>query len=170
MVALLGDFLRQTLERSNDQFVSLAQEIAFLRCYLDIEKTRFDDRLSVNFKIGDKILEAEVPHLIMQPLVENAVKHGIAPFEKPGIIEVNVNRDRDTLRLVVKNSIGGEPVPVSGNNGFGLANVGSRLFSIYGDAAVLRTNDTIEGEFTAELILPYRSIGDNGTGHMKGDE
>jgi len=163
MVALLGDFLRQTLDRSNDQFVNLAQELAFLQCYLDIEKTRFDDRLSVNFHVDDAILDAEVPHLIMQPLVENAIKHGISPFSAPGIIEITGTREGERVLLKVKNSYGDRPgAAAPANNGFGLSNVRSRLENIYGDLAMLSTRDlNVEG-FEVELVLPYRN-GEAGT-------
>lgn len=166
MVALLGDFLRQTLEHSNDQMVTLADELEFLRCYLDIEKTRFDDRLSVNFDVEQGVLDAEVPHLIVQPLVENAVKHGISPYSTPGHIEITAKREGDVLLLRVKNSGGGTPGTPAGTreNGLGLLNVESRLKNIYGDNAGFSVVDLGEKGFAAELTIPF-SV--NGSGNNK---
>ena len=79
MIARLGDFLRLTLEHSERQFVTLKEEIEFARCYLEIEQVRFSDRLQVEFDVAAESLTAEVPHLILQPLVENAIQHAIAP-------------------------------------------------------------------------------------------
>jgi two-component sensor histidine kinase len=159
MVALLGDFLRQTLEHSNDQMVTLADELEFLRCYLDIEKTRFDDRLSVNFDIEQAALDAEVPHLIVQPLVENAIKHGISPYESPGRVEISAEKNDGTLSLSVRNT-GGHARPAPGppkkkENGFGLANVETRLKNIYGDDARLTVADLKDGGFLANLSMPF---------------
>ena len=163
MVALLGDFLRQTLEHSDDQMVTLADELEFLRCYLDIEKTRFDDRLSVNFDIQKSALDAEVPHLIVQPLVENAVKHGISPYSTPGHIEITARKEGGLLLLKVKNSSGekSETPPGTRQNGLGLLNVESRLKNIYGDKAGFSVVDLEDKGFEAELAMPF-SV--NGTG------
>lgn len=157
MVALLGDFLRQTLDHSNDQMVTLADELEFLRCYLDIEKTRFDDRLSVNFEVEDTVLDAAVPHLIMQPLVENAVKHGISPYSTPGMIEITARKRDGSLFLTVRNSAGesAEGQSKSNGNGFGLLNVESRLKNIYGGSARLTVSDLEEKGFEAKLTLPF---------------
>src|SRR5947199_9074632 len=88
MIARLGDFLRLTLDHSNQQVVTLKEETEFVRCYLEIEQVRFGDRLTVAFKIEPATVGAEVPHLILQPLVENAIQHAIAPHATPGRIEI----------------------------------------------------------------------------------
>src|SRR5947209_482742 len=88
MVARLGDFLRLTLDHSEDQEVTLEQELEFLRCYLDIELTRFQDRLGVDLDIDPGALAAQVPNLILQPIVENAIRHGIASRIEPGRIGI----------------------------------------------------------------------------------
>lgn len=158
MVALLGDFLRQTLDHSQEQMVTLEEELAFLRCYLAIEETRFEDRLSVQFDIDPSILDAFVPHMIMQPLVENAVKHGIAPFAAPGQILVEAQRKGDELVLAVHDSGAGAPNPESlttgPSDGVGMANVRSRLICIYGDAArVVSQTASVDG-YRVELTIP----------------
>ncbi|MEO6392567.1 MAG: histidine kinase [Pyrinomonadaceae bacterium] len=158
MVSLLGDFLRQTLEHSDDQMVTLAAELEFLRCYLEIEQTRFEDRLSVDFDIDPHALDAEVPHLIAQPIVENAIKHGISPYSGPGYIEIAARRNGPTLVLRIKNS-GPERDPsdrLAEKKGpsFGLANVAARLESIYGPAANLKVAELSGGGFQVELTMP----------------
>lgn len=158
MVALLGDFLRQTLDHSQEQMVTLEEELAFLRCYLAIEETRFEDRLSVQFDIDASLLDAVVPHMIMQPLVENAVKHGIAPFAAPGLILVEARRAGDQLVLAVHDSGAGaanaDDLTTGAQDGVGMANVRSRLACIYGDAASVATVVAPGGGYRVELTLP----------------
>lgn len=163
MVSLLGDFLRQTLEHSDDQMVSLAAELEFLRCYLEIEKTRFEDRLSVDFEIDPGALDCEVPHLIAQPIVENAIKHGIAPYSGPGYIEISAQSNGPDLILRIKNS-GSERDPSARSAEkkgpcFGLANVASRLESVYGPDAKMDARELKGGGFQVELTIPVADEG-----------
>src|SRR5436190_18057532 len=104
MIARLGDFLRLTLDHSGQQLVTLKEETEFLRCYLEIEQVRFGDRLTVEFQIEPATLGAEVPHLILQPVVENAIQHAIAPRSRPGHITVAAKRADAFLRLEVRDS------------------------------------------------------------------
>src|SRR5919204_1600890 len=104
MIARLGDFLRLTLDHSDQQVVTLREETEFVRCYLEIEQVRFGDRLTVEFKIDPATLSAEVPHLILQPIVENAIQHAIAPHVAPGQIEIVATRQNHFLRLEVKDN------------------------------------------------------------------
>src|ERR1700682_5903873 len=99
MIARLGDFLRLTLEHPDQQMIMLKKETEFLRCYLEIEQVRFGDRLRVEFQIEPGTLAAEVPHLILQPVVENAIQHAIAPRSAPGHIKVEAKRTDGLLRL-----------------------------------------------------------------------
>src|SRR5688500_6358034 len=92
MIARLGDFLRMTLENSAVQEVSLRQELEFLNCYLDIERIRFRDRLTTRLDVDPQTLSCRVPNLILQPLVENAIRHGVAPRSAPGHVEVRAER------------------------------------------------------------------------------
>lgn len=160
MVALLGDFLRQTLEHSNDQMVALSEEIDFLRCYLEIEKTRFEDRLTVHFDIDPDVGQSLVPHMILQPLVENAVKHGIAPYEAKGAISVSARRQGDKLSVCIENTGERSNKTSSGgvvtSNGVGIANVRSRLDHMFGPDASLTIVELDEGGCRVDLSLPLR--------------
>src|SRR5205814_6570566 len=92
MIARLGDFLRLTLENSDQQLVSLKEESEFLRSYLEIEQVRFGDRLTLAFELEPQTLSAQVPHLILQPVVENAIQHAIAPRATRGRIDIAARR------------------------------------------------------------------------------
>lgn len=135
MIARLGDFLRLTLDHSDQQLVTLQEETEFVRCYLEIEQVRFGDRLEVQFQIDPAVLAAEVPHLILQPVVENAIQHAIAPRASRGRIIIAAKRLNDLLELEVKDSGPGivknenQPSP----HGVGLSNVRARLERLYGD-------------------------------------
>ena len=103
MLARLGDLLRTTLEHEEAQEVTLREELAFLQPYLEIEQARLEDRLTVVMKIAPETLDARVPHLILQPLVENAVRHGIASRIEPGKVEISASRGPDDrLQLEIR--------------------------------------------------------------------
>src|ERR1044072_1276244 len=104
MLARLGDFLRLTLENPGAQTVALQEELEFLRCYLEIERVRFHDRLTIPLDIEPETLDAMVPNLILQPIAENAIRHGIISRISPGRIEIRARRSDDTLRLQVKDN------------------------------------------------------------------
>ena len=134
MIARLGDFLRLTLEHSDEQLVTLQEEMEFVRCYLEIEQVRFGDRLAVQYEIEDTALSAQVPHLILQPVVENAIQHAIAPSMDLGRITITARRVDDFLRLEVRDTGPGMRT-VTGSHtghGVGLNNVRSRLNRLYG--------------------------------------
>jgi len=157
MVALLGDFLRLTLEHSGEQLVSLEEELNFLRCYLEIEETRFEDRLAVNFDIDDDVLGVAVPHLILQPLAENAVKHGIAPHSSPGTIDITARRSGNEVHVrIIDSGSGGHGDAARGRagSGVGIANVRSRLERIYGADARLTIEEESPRGCRAELTVP----------------
>src|SRR5712664_4864566 len=147
MIARLGDFLRLTLEHSDEQMVTLKQEIEFLRCYLEIEQVRFADRLSVDFRIEPTTLSAHVPHLILQPLVENAIQYAIAPHATAGWIRVEARRVDGLLRLEVKDS--GPGIEKSSSSiekpGVGLSNVRARLKQNYGTEFRFEIANVAEG-------------------------
>jgi len=134
MIARLGDFLRLTLEHSDEQFVTLQEEMEFVRCYLEIEQVRFGDRLAVQYEIEETALSAQVPHLILQPVVENAIQHAIVPSMDLGRITITTRRLDDFLRLEVRDTGPGMRT-VTGSHtghGVGLNNVRSRLNRLYG--------------------------------------
>jgi two-component system LytT family sensor kinase len=134
MLARLSDLLRLTLDRVGLQLVSLKDEIDFVEKYLEIERTRFGDRLQVHMAIEPGTLDASVPNFVLQPLVENAVRHGIGPLVTGGRIDISAERRDARLLLVVRDSGAGvEPAKLSAfNSGVGLSNTRSRLEHLYG--------------------------------------
>lgn len=138
MVARLGDFLRLTLRNSGEQEISLRQELDFLQSYLEIESIRFGDRLAVELDIDTEATGAKVPNLILQPIVENAIRHGISQGEEHGRIEILARRVNGTLHLRVADNGPGLAATDSMKNAFdeglGLANTRARLSNLYGKA------------------------------------
>lgn len=136
MIAKLSDLLRVSLQTVGVQETSLKQELDFLGKYLEIEQTRFRDRLSVVFEVEPDMLDALVPNLVLQPLVENAIKHGINPRPTPGQVVVAARRVGTTLEMEVRdNGVGLSDARLSAfNRGVGLANTRSRLQHLYGSA------------------------------------
>src|SRR5205085_9800216 len=130
MIARLGDFLRLTLDHSEDQLVTLQEEAEFLRCYLEIEEVRFGDRLSVDFKMEPAALPAQVPHLILQPIVENALVHGIAPRATHGHVRIAARQDDGYLQIEVEDNGAGVTREGADKRGLGLSNVRARLSEI----------------------------------------
>ena len=158
MIARLGDFLRLTLEHSNRQLVTLKEETEFVRCYLEIEQVRFADRLTVNLAVDPATDSAQVPHLILQPLVENAIQHAIAPRAAPGRIEIEARRSGSRLRIEVKDTGPGMTGPVESlqGHGVGLTNVQARLTGLYdGDFSFAISNGSESG-FSVLLELPFQ--------------
>jgi signal transduction histidine kinase len=136
MIARLGDFLRLTLDNSGAQEVTLREELEFLKCYLEIERVRFQDRLDVSYNVAPETLDALVPNLVWQPIVENAIRHAIAPRAGHGRIAVSAQLKGDTLQLQVQDDGPGlaalqNPNGSSGK-GVGLANTRERLRQLYG--------------------------------------
>lgn len=151
MIARLGDFLRTTLEDAPGHEHTVADEIALTAAYLDIEKARLGDRLRVETYTGPGTLDARVPYLLLQPLVENAIRHGIAPRMAPGTIAIRFEQVGNQLRVAVRNDV----VEASdGARGVGLANVRARLEALYPDGHQLVT--TIEeGCWVVRIELPW---------------
>jgi LytS/YehU family sensor histidine kinase len=134
MIARLGDFLRLTLRTSDAQTVNFGQELEFLKCYLDIEHLRFQDRLTVEMEIEPETLDVMVPNLILQPIVENAVRHGVARQTLPGRITIRAYKQNDRLLMQVEdNGPGLKMNPDGALSGIGLNNTRARLEQFYGD-------------------------------------
>jgi sensor histidine kinase YesM len=158
MLARLSDLLRMSFETS-DPVVPLAEELTLLEPYLEIEQVRFKDRLQVMRRIDPDALDAEVPTLLLQPLVENAVRHGIAQRPGPGQVEIRARKDADRLEITVRDtgpgfqSSGGL---ASSRQGVGLANTRARLEQLYGAAAVLETSNLPEGGALVRVVMPFR--------------
>ncbi|HEX8197548.1 MAG TPA: histidine kinase [Pyrinomonadaceae bacterium] len=157
MVARLGDFLRLTLENSGEQVVTLAEEMNFIDRYLEIESIRFGDRLRLERQVEPETLQARVPNLILQPIVENAIKHGISRQIRPGKISIRAQRVGEKLQLEVEDDGPGLQNGKSGNGGIGLANTRSRLFNLYGDNQQIEiANGAIQG-LIVKLEIPFET-------------
>jgi len=154
MLARLGDFLRLTLESSGNQEVTLEQELEFLRCYLEIERVRFDDRLNVAFNIDPAALNAAVPNLLLQPIAENAIKHGLAPKSGPGTIEIAARLDGTVLRLRIRDD--GPGLAQGSGNGLGLANTRSRLDQLYGPDHDFEIKQVVTGGLEVSIAIPFK--------------
>ena len=159
MIGNLSDFLRLTLETADQQEVPLRQELDFLDRYLSIEQVRFGDRLRVTREIAPEVLSALLPSLILQPLVENAIRHGLEPSRQAGLLTITASRQGQALRLVVRDNGVGLESKSSANSreGIGLANTRARLRELYGDAAGLELKAGPEGGLAVELTLPLHS-------------
>jgi hypothetical protein len=157
MIAALSDFLRRTLEDSNRQEVPLEEEMAFVMRYLDIQKARFGDRLQLRIDVPAELYAISVPNLILQPLVENAVKHGISKRARGGSIEIDASRAEGKVTLRVGND-GPSLTAGAGSSGagIGLANVRARLESLYGDGFELRMQNREGGGVEVSVSVPLR--------------
>ena len=157
MLLRLGDLLRIALSRSTDEEIPLREELGFVRAYLDLEQMRFGDRLDVRLALEPEALEGQVPGMIIQPLVENAIRHGIEPLEEGGRIELEARRVDGMLSIRILNDrpIGGPAVP---GQGIGLRNARSRLARIHGDAFRLQLADGGSGRMDLRLEIPWRPL------------
>lgn len=158
MIANLSDLLRISLDKLGVQEVPLKQELEFLRKYLEIEETRYQQRLQVSLAIDPQTLDARVPNMILQPLVENAILHGVAPRVEGGRIEIAATRENGTLRLrVADNGAGLRPERrAPSREGVGLANTRARLDHLYGPDHRFRLSAARGGGVTVDLSIPYR--------------
>lgn len=156
MIARLSDFLRLVIEHAGEQEVALAEELEFLERYLEIQQVRFQDRLRVALDVAPGTLDAMVPNLVLQPLVENAIRHAVEPRAAGGRVEVTSNREGDSLRLTVRDDGPGLAKPPDGS-GLGLANTRARLEQLYGDRQRLTIENQPSGGAVVTVTLPWRS-------------
>jgi two-component system, LytTR family, sensor kinase len=160
MLEQLSEVLRQVLRTDRPQEVRLAQEIEFLRQYLAIEQVRFSDRLRTVVRIAPEVENAAVPDFILQPLVENALRHGIASRTEGGSVTIEARREGDDLVIAVAND-GGPAAEVS--PGIGLTNTRERLRMLYAERGRLDLTATPAGT-VATIRVPYRDLGEAGGG------
>ena len=157
MISRLGDFLRLTLENAGTQEVTLQQELEFLHGYLEIERIRFQDRLTTSVKVDPELLDQRVPNLILQPIVENAMRHAIAN-SNGGRIDIRVERDNGMLRIEVRDNGPGLHLTAGGSEngrqGLGLANTKARLDRLYGPAHRLDLANEPSGGLVVTMQLP----------------
>jgi two-component system LytT family sensor kinase len=158
----LTGLLRSVLRRTNGRFVALREELEIVESYLAIEHERFEERLIVSIDVPFELRQARIPPLLLQPLVENAVKHGIAPMRGGGRVTIRAERDTtpldDTgfLRVFVIDTGAGRPSPLDAtHDGIGLANVEARLQRYFGAAAAMSIRETTGGGTTVELCIPW---------------
>jgi two-component system, LytTR family, sensor kinase len=161
MIARLSELLRQALETAGQQLVPLHQEVEFAERYLRIEQVRFQDRLEVLFDIDPRTLDAEVPNLILQPLVENAVRHGMRDCGK---LEIRSRLSGAKLLLQVIDSGRGlaDGSPAGEGMGIGLANTRDRLATIYKNEHDFTLRNTSNGGIEAAIVIPFRPQGGTG--------
>jgi len=160
MIARLGDFLRLTLRNAGTQEVTMQQELEFLKCYLDIERIRFQDRLTVEINVQPEASKAKVPNLILQPVVENAIRHGIATHTEPGRIEISAHCENGWLEMRVSDNGPGLPRKDDGaaniTEGVGIKNTRSRLQQLYGETYRFELADASGGGLEVRVRIPLR--------------
>jgi two-component system, LytTR family, sensor kinase len=156
MLLRLSDLMRSTLDRGAGQYASLGEEVAHVARYVDLQRTRFNDRLSVVYAVDPACDSTPVPAFLLQPIVENALRHGLSPNVRPGRLEIGARHDGSELRLWVRDDGSGLPdtFDLQRDAGTGLKNISARLARIYGDRASLRLRTNEAGGTTAELTLP----------------
>jgi LytS/YehU family sensor histidine kinase len=158
MLTQLADLLRETLRHPGSHEVTLTEELALLDRYLGVVRVRFHDRLTVHSDIDPTVGDALVPHFLLQPLVENALEHGIAQRPGPGCVEIRAQRDGDRLRITVVDDGPGLTTDGNGGNGcgVGLTNARARLHELYGaDQALTLEAVSLAGGARATITLPY---------------
>jgi sensor histidine kinase YesM len=161
VVTRLGDLLRLTLSRATTAEVSFRRELEILTLYLEIERTRFQDRLEIAYDVQPATLGALVPDLILQPLVENAIRHGVSPNAGTGRIEVRSRRDGDWLDLEIRDNGAGLAAGVAVRDGIGLTTTKARLERLYGDRQALVLENLPEGGCVARIRIPFQLTADD---------
>jgi sensor histidine kinase YesM len=162
MIVLLSDLLRQSFESSQSDEVTLRRELELLHAYLEIQRMRFRRRLSVSFDIGENVLDANIPTFTLQPIVENAIRHGIDKQRKCGRIDIRANRVRDSLVLQVQDNGPGlsmDKLRERNGNGIGLGNTSKRLSCIYGSASRISIERVRPEGTVATIVIPFHESG-----------
>ena len=158
-LARFSDLLRAVLADMDAQEVTLARELEYLRLYLSIEQLRFSDRLHVDFDVDAELLDAAVPHMALQPIVENSIRHGVSRRSTPGVIGIRAARVGNALHVVVQDDGPGFGAASAGGGlGLGLANTRARLKQLYGDASELRTESAPGGGALVTMVLPFHFV------------
>jgi LytS/YehU family sensor histidine kinase len=167
MLTRLGDLLRLTVDNAQSHEVTLTQEMEFLEAYLEIQRTRFSDRLEVMVNVADDAREALVPNLVLQPLVENAIRHGAASTGGQGVILVKAVRVNGRLRMEVHDNGAGPRVPERPRTrqGVGVKNTRARLEQMYGADGRLELSHCPIGGTVAAVEIPYRTAAEPSAAH-----
>jgi two-component system, LytTR family, sensor kinase len=154
MISRLSDLLRLALDSAGAQEVPLRQEMDFLHRYLEIQQIRFQDQLRVELDVPDELLDARVPNLILQPLVENAIKHGVTARAEGGEVRVSAARDDGLLRLTIRDDGPGLSAVPKAGSGVGLANTRARLEQLYGTKQRFSVANHPDGGVVVEIVVP----------------
>jgi sensor histidine kinase YesM len=158
MVSGLSELLRLSLRNAGEQEVPLSRELELLEHYVEIQQIRFRDRLTVTLEVAPDTMQALVPNFILQPLVENAIRHGIGPRAAPGHVDVRAYRENGSLHLrVTDDGVGArsrrsEPA----GEGIGLGNTKARLEHLYGTDHAFSAQGGTEGGFVVDIVIPFR--------------
>jgi len=156
-IAKLSDLLRLTLEDVDADEVTLHRELDFLRLYLSIEQTRFQDRLLVKIDAAERLADALVPHMVLQPIVENAIKHGLARSEHAVLIEIRAQIEGANLVLTVSDDGPGCETSMTAGKGIGLSNTRDRLKHLYGTHGILRAQNRSPHGVIVTVQLPFHT-------------
>ena len=159
MIARLSELLRRVIEDPKRQLVTLAEEMEFSINYIEIQKVRFNDRLLLNVDVAKELLSARVPSLLLQPLLENAVKHGISRRAQGGAIRISAARSNGTLTLRVYNDGPAFPPYAENTSGVGMSNIRARLRSLYGDAFDLSVRNQSGDGVEVAVSVPFEESG-----------
>lgn len=154
MLGRLGEFLRLALENQGTQLVTLNEELDFLERYLEIEKIRFQERLQVSMDVDASLLDHSVPNLILQPIVENAIHHGIAPHSDAGQVQIRAFREEDKLVMQVEDDGPGMKNTEIARKGVGLSNTQERLERLYGQHQQLKLMNGKSGGLLVHIEIP----------------
>lgn len=165
MIARLSDLLRLSLDHVSSNMVPLQQELEFLDNYLDIEKTRFEERLQIVRNIDPEALDAAVPNLLLQPLVENAIRHGIGKKASGGTIEIRASKQGDRLRITVTDD-GRHPSPTSNSSGIGIANTRARLTQLFGEDFLFELMASGPGARVV-IDIPFQAVASESIEHQE---
>ena len=155
VLARLGDLLRLALEDFGVQEAPLSRELEVARHYLEIEQARLGSRLRVIWKIAPEVTDSLVPTFLLQPLIENAIRHGIAPRSEPGRIEITARREGAQLYVEVRDDGPGLCAGTKSGSGVGLANTRARLLHLYGEAQQFEIVNDARGGCAARVHLPF---------------
>jgi LytS/YehU family sensor histidine kinase len=158
MMTRLSDLLRMSLESAETQITTLSRELEFVNCYLEIEKIRFEERLNVVMEIDPATLDAQVPQLLLQPLVDNAIKHGIARMPTEGEVRIAARAAGGELQLEIGDNGPGFGVRGSfQSNGLGLRVTRERLESLYGEHHSMELLSLPDGGGCVRICIPFRT-------------
>jgi len=156
MIARLSELLRGVLDSDGAPEVSLREELNFNQRYLELEQIRLGERLAVQWRVSPEALNARVPSLLLQPLLENAIRHAIAPFARPGQVSLEARREAGALRIQITDSGPGLSRGVANPEGVGLGNTRARLKQLYGAEHTFDIQNAPEGGTVVDITIPFR--------------